>query len=172
MAMTPEQFQQVYPVLSVWIRDLLELFRERAHPVASVRFGKLSHYYSADFLERAKFVVVPRIPIPPLSRMGISQFGALETADFGGAAYLDTFFVKQGQETEPLFFHELVHVVQWAELGPERFLSAYADGLEKYGYAESPLEVMAYKAQWRFEADDEYFDVVKFVKGEIANLTM
>ena len=129
--MTPEEFQRVYPALSRWIAILLETSRERAQSVASASFPRLPQYYPVDILERAKFVVVPRIPVPPLSQMGLPQFSAFETADFGGITYLDTFFLKQGHATESLFFHELVHVIQWEELGPERFLAAYADGLEK-----------------------------------------
>ena len=35
------------------------------------------------------------------------------------------------------------------------------------GYAASPLEAMAYKAQARFESYADPFDVVKFVKQEL-----
>jgi hypothetical protein len=60
---------------------------------------------------------------------------------------------------ESLHFHELVHVVQWRILGPERFLWAYADGLERFGYRNSPLEVVAYDLQERFDAGVKPFDV-------------
>ena len=62
------------------------------------------------------------------------------------AAYLpDTFFVTQGElANEALHFHELIHVVQWRLLGPERFIALYAEGLERFGYRSSPLEVIAY----------------------------
>ncbi len=170
--MTPEEFQRVYPALSRWIGILLATFRERARSVAPARFPRLPEYYPVDILERAKFVVVPRIPVPPLSQMGLSQYSAFETADFGGITYLDTFFVKEGQATETLFFHELVHVIQWGELGPEKFLAAYADGLEKWGYAASPLEAMAYNAQSRFERGTDPFDVVNHVKEELSKLSV
>jgi hypothetical protein len=87
--MTPVEFQRVYPALSRWIGILLATFRDRAQSVASARFPRLPKYYPAHILERVKFVVVPRIPVPPLSQMGLLQFSAFETADFGGITYLD-----------------------------------------------------------------------------------
>ena len=48
-------------------------------------------------------------------------------------------------------FHELVHVVQWEHLGPEKFLLAYGAGLVRFGYERSPLEQMAYVFQANFE---------------------
>jgi hypothetical protein len=46
----------------------------------------------------------------------------------------------------------LIHVIQWQSLGPERFLKTYAEGLERFGYENSPLEKMAYEAEDLFTA--------------------
>lgn len=84
--------------------------------------------------------------------------------DAAGITYLDTYFVKTGAAgIESLHFHELIHVVQWRLLGPERFLAAYADGLEKYGYRDSPLETMAYDAEDRFKNNPALFDAEHLV---------
>ena len=77
-----------------------------------------------------------------------------------GITYFDTYFVRSDEaRRESLHFHELVHVVQWGVLGPERFLASYADGLERFGYRHSPLEEMAYDLQTRFDDDPRPFDV-------------
>jgi len=60
---------------------------------------------------------------------------------------------------ESLHFHELVHVIQWRLLGPEKFLALYADGLERFGYRKSPLERMAFRLQKRFEREAQPFNV-------------
>jgi hypothetical protein len=39
---------------------------------------------------------------------------------------------------ESLYFHELIHLVQWRLLGPERFLAAYASGLEGFWLSQQP----------------------------------
>ena len=47
------------------------------------------------------------------------------------------FFLKPTQsENENVYFHELIHIIQWRLLGPDRFLLAYANGLECFGYRQ------------------------------------
>jgi hypothetical protein len=77
----------------------------------------------------------------------------LEQARFTGATFKDTVFIQVGQpsESESLHFHELVHVVQWNQLGVDNFLLAYGIGLLQFGYRESPLEQMAYSLQAQFD---------------------
>ena len=101
-----------------------------------------------------------RVPVPPLSAMGLARFGQFEQMDMAGITYLDTYFVRADHASdESLHFHELVHVIQWRLLGPERFLAFYADGLERFGYRKSPLEAMAYSFQDRFEREAQPFSV-------------
>jgi hypothetical protein len=42
-------------------------------------------------------LVVDQLPIPPLTAWGLTHFAEVEGRDFGGIAYLDTFFLKQSQ---------------------------------------------------------------------------
>jgi hypothetical protein len=55
-------------------------------------------------------------------------------------------------------------------LGPESFLTAYANGLDEFGYENSPLEKMAYDAEAFFRRSSEIFDVDKFVAERLARL--
>jgi hypothetical protein len=85
-----------------------------------------------------------------------------------GYHYLDTFFVRANQASdESLHFHELVHVIQWRILGLEGFLAAYANGLERFGYRDSPLEAMAYDFQARFDARETAFEVAAEVEARL-----
>jgi hypothetical protein len=119
--------------------------------VASFGFARLPRYFSEALLASARVVLIDRVPKPPLASMGLSRFEEFQRADNDGITYLDTFFVKRSMAAaERLHFHELIHVVQWRLLGPEMFLAAYAAGLETYGYWDSPLETMAYKAEASF----------------------
>jgi len=58
-------------------------------------------------------------------------------------------------------------VVQWQVLGPERFLALYADGLEKQGYRNSPLEVMAYDHEARFNSNRQPYSVEAAVRHQL-----
>ena len=54
-----------------------------------------------------------------------------------------------------------------ADFGPEQFLRLYADGLERFGYSDSPLEVMAYDAEAAFMAED-IFDAEQLVAQKLS----
>jgi len=166
--MTEEQFKAIYPQVSEWIRQTLISHTAKARVVASVGFGRLPLYFSSELLNTTKFVVVDQVPMPPLSAMGLKQFADFERGDWDGVTYLDTFFVRPSRASdERLYFHELIHVLQWRLLGPEHFLAAYADGLETLGYHKSPLEVMAYDAENTFVKVTQPFDARKLVEEQL-----
>jgi hypothetical protein len=129
---------------------------------------RLPRYFSQDLLASAKYVAVERVPTPPLSALGLRRFAGFEEGDYDGITYLDTFFLKRKHAAdEGLYFHELIHIVQWRVLGPERFLAAYADGLERFGYRNSPLEAMAYDAQAAFAGSTQAFNAEKLVAKKL-----
>ena len=165
---TPEVFQRVFPLLREWMKQTLAASAASAKTVASFNFSRLPRYYSQELLRRAKVVLVDKVPVPPLSALGLHQFADFEKMSASGITYLDTYFVRrQEAKWESLHFHELVHVVQWSVLGAERFLALYADGLEKHGYRHSPLEVMAYAHQARFDTDLQPYDVEREVRQQL-----
>jgi hypothetical protein len=135
-----------------------------ARSIASMQFTRLPLYFAERTLQTTKFILLDRVPIPPLSTMGLARFAAFEQGDFDGITYLDTYFLRNHAErNEALHFHELIHVIQWRLLGPDRFLAAYADGLERFGYENSPLEKMAYEAAKLFRDGSTRFDPEKYV---------
>ena len=149
--MTPQEFQEFYPFLAEWLQTTLAKYVSSAQTVASRAFPRLPTYFAPITLETSKVVLVDQLPLPPLSSWGLTRFADFERGDFSGITFLDTFFVKKDQSrNEALHFHELIHIVQWRILGPERFLYLYADGLDRFGYRNSPLEVMAYGAEAQF----------------------
>jgi hypothetical protein len=100
--------------------------------------------------------------------MGLARFADFERGSFDGITYLDTFFLKPAAfNNEKMHFHELVHVIQWRLLGPDRFLFLYANGLECFGYRQSPLEAMAYDAEAAFASSTDIFNVEKMVAGKL-----
>ena len=169
--MTPEEFRTLYPHVIGWIRQTLRAHEKAAKAVASLGFPRLSRYFGNELLTSAKVVVIDRVPMPPLSAMGLSRFAEYEHGDYEGITYLDTFFVKRrSAAAERLHFHELIHVIQWRLLGPEAFLATYAAGLETFGYRDSPLESMAYNAEASFCQSDQLFDVEKLVAEQLSRM--
>ena len=146
--MSPEEFAKAYPALIAWIRNTLTASAHVAKTVASYGFSRLPLYFTKETLASTKVVLVDPLPMPPLSSMGLARFADFVRGDFDGITYVDTIFLKPMQSNnENVHFHELVHVIQWRLLGPDRFLLSYANGLECFGYRKSPLEAMAYDAE-------------------------
>jgi hypothetical protein len=100
--------------------------------------------------------------------MGLAQF---EQTSFWGITYKNTYFIRHEHSlNEAVHFHELVHVIQWGRLGVDTFLLTYAKGLFEFGYDKSPLEMMAYQHQHRFETDPQPYNVEQEVLEQIANV--
>src|SRR5258706_15148678 len=112
--MTTEEFLTLYHNVIGWIRETLSVHEKAAKAVGSLGFPRLSRYFGNELLTWAKVVVIDRVPMPPLSAMGLSRFAEYEHGDYEGITYLDTFFVKRrSAAAERLHFHELIHVIHW-----------------------------------------------------------
>ena len=167
--MTEQEFRAVYPIVLQWLEQTLRQHASATRPVSSLGFNRLPLFYHGAILADSKVVAVQKVPVPPLTAMGLVRFADFERMETAGITYLDTFFVRTDQTwDESLHFHELVHVVQWRILGPERFLWLYADGLERFGYHNSPLEVIAYDLQDRFDDGCKPFDVEAEVRRRLS----
>src|ERR1017187_10830475 len=85
------------------------------------KFPRLPHYFSEGLLNTASVVPSDRPPVPPLSALGLREFADFEGQPARGITYRDTSFLGRADaKDESLHFHELVHVVQWQVLGPDR----------------------------------------------------
>jgi hypothetical protein len=83
-----------------------------------------------------------------------------------------------GHEPRSLGFAEaaalpLTSITAWEALfdrtllGPDRFLLSYANGLECFGYRQSPLEAMAYDAETTFANSTAVFNVETMVAEKL-----
>jgi hypothetical protein len=96
--------------------------------------------------------------------MGLPDFAQMGNASVAGVTYKDTFFVNNLHQTESIYFHELVHVVQWERLGVDNFLLAYVAGLMQFGYQDSPLEQMAYSLQEDFDRESLPDGIIELIR--------
>ena len=92
------------------------------------------------------------------------ELAHIQHISFAGITYKDTFCLQEGQNSESIHFHELVHVVQWARLGVDNFLLAYDDGLVQFGYTHSPLEQMAYSLQQAFANNNLQGQLISYIE--------
>jgi hypothetical protein len=159
------KFHSTLPIVREWIEKELEKNRPNVVPVISLAFPRLNKVFPLDLLKKAQVVVVSgKVPFPPLSRMGLSEFAQMENMPVAGVTYKDTFFISQPYGTESLHFHELVHIIQWERLGVDNFLLAYGVGLMQFGYRDSPLEKMAHSLQIGFDHETLTVNTVETIQ--------
>lgn len=158
------RFHTALPRVRQWINQFLDAHADRARAVSTLGFTRLSACFPRELLERAKVVTVTQVPFPPVDQFGLPELAPMQQMSFDGITFKDTFFLRQGQTSEGLHFHELVHVVQWARLGIDNFLLAYGLGLLRFGYDQSPLEQMAYTLQRSFELGTVPQELVRLIE--------
>jgi hypothetical protein len=155
------------PSVRQWIDAYIQRHSDQACTVSSLNFRKLSSYFPETLLTSTKIVSVPRVIFPPVHLWGVPEFARLQQMSFDGITFKDAYFLRAGCEgQESLHAHELVHVCQWARLGVDRFLLAYAAGVAHYGYEQSPLERMAFEVQGVFEQGHSVTNLVQAIEQQ------
>jgi len=139
------------PLVRSWVDDVVNEHAARAIRASELDFGRLDGYFSEAVLQGTRVASVDRIPIPPLSSFGLPEFAAVEQMAVAGITFKDLCLIHQSLASESVHFHELVHAVQWRALGVDDYMLTYAVGLLQYGYAQNPLEVVAYDLQSQFD---------------------
>ena len=87
--------------------------------MSSFNFPRLPRYFSEGLLNTASVVLCDRLPVPPLSALGLREFADFEGQPARGITYRDTYSLWRADATdESLHFHELVHVVRGRFLAP------------------------------------------------------
>jgi hypothetical protein len=166
------RYLRAFPAIQDWIESALKAHAPRRRSVESFNFRRLPLYFPPVLLKEIGVVTTDRVPVPPLSAAGLTEFRAFEQHQPAGITFRDTYFLKSEDEAnESIHFHELIHALQWQALGDSRFLLLYADGLRRHGYVESPLEAMAFRHQADFDRGREPYDVESAVLEEVRALS-
>ncbi|MFK5915186.1 MAG: hypothetical protein QM484_12500 [Woeseiaceae bacterium] len=125
-------------------------------------------FYPISFLKQAYFVVVEDIPkpnFPSLREIGLGDFIDMKV---DGITYKNIYYIlPHVAQNLRLHFHELVHVAQWGNLGAGNFIQRYISEIQSHGYADAPLEKMAYGLDTHYASRGEKLDVPSYVSEKI-----
>lgn len=146
-----QRLNSALPHVRAWILTNAAMYAANATPIAALGLERTPRYFPAAILEETKAITVSRIPFPPMSAIGVPELAGIEQMAVAGITFDNVCLVHEGLRSESVYFHELVHAVQWRTLGVDDFLLTYGAGLVQYGYARSPLEVMAFDLQSQFD---------------------
>lgn len=168
--MNKETLISAIPAVNTWIDKYIDRHSQERVKLIDAGHPRLSENFTPQLLNNSYYVLVSNIEAPPLAEFGLGELSFFEEGSFGGITFKDTFFVTY--ITESLCFHELIHVIQWDELGAEMFPLLYGAGLAQYGYRHSPLEEVAYSLQERFDRGENIQGLESIVRShcrELAN---
>ncbi len=148
----PQNYLEKIPFVKKWIDNTLLNHNSARIRMSDLNFRRLPSYFQKETLQNTYVIYTDKIPVFPFEEMNLPLFPEMNSINVAGITYMNSFFaLNYLKNDEVLHFHELVHTVQWKQLGSEKFLELYAIGLIEHGYRMSPLECMAYDLQGHFQ---------------------
>ncbi|MGZ5056335.1 MAG: hypothetical protein ACXWAT_15530 [Methylobacter sp.] len=153
--------------INSWIDQALNHYSEQI--VSCERFcPQFNGFYPSEFLANSYFVIIDQLPKPDFPELRQAGFGGFIDMELEGITYKNTYFIKKGYESDvALHFHELVHVLQWQNLGALPFIQRYMEEILRFGYRNAPLEEMAYDLQSHFSMKRQPLNVPDYVQNNI-----
>jgi len=126
-------------------------------------------FFDRQILDQVRVLVLngSRVEDPPFYAMA-KMMGIRNLPSFANVAAVTFVDVVVSHEpfSESLLFHELVHVVQYAQMGSREFAARYVQGFLKNGsYDEIPLEKNACELEGRFSSKNATFSVAEEVRS-------
>ena len=140
----------------------------KAVPLTAAQKSTMQPFFDQGILDQTRVLVLngSRIENPPFYAMA-KMMGTRNLPSFSDVAAVTFVDVVVSHEpfSHSLLFHELVHVVQYAQLGSKEFASRYVQGFLKTGsYDNIPLEKNAYELEERFNGKSAAFSVADEVR--------
>ena len=142
-----------------WIESQRVQHRVHADPLPDTTLAALSGFFEKGTLDRTRIRHVPSIANPPFYKE-FEEAGEAFPLDFtvwAAITFGDVILVNGEQVPGPpshsVVFHEMVHVVQYDELGIHEFARRYVTPFvqSRFNYMSIPLESVAFDLQGRFE---------------------
>ena len=160
----PAMISQLATMVEEYINSSRNKYASQAIPLRDAQRSTMQAYFPAAVLDTARLCVLhgTRVPNPSMYSMA-KMMGIRNLPDFSDMAaitFVDV-IVSHEEFTDALLFHELVHVVQYAQMGIKEFAARYVNGfIQGGGYEQIPLETHAYALDKRFsQTRDESFSV-------------
>jgi hypothetical protein len=150
----PAMVAQLVVMVEDYVSTGRAKYAPQAVPLSDAQRAAMSPFFSSGVLDSARVCVLrgTRVPNPSMYSMAkmIGIRNLPDFADMAAITFVDVIVAHQ-DFTDALLFHELVHVVQYAQMGVKEFSVRYVNGFIQGGsYEEIPLEKQAYELETRF----------------------
>jgi hypothetical protein len=154
---SPGLIGQVAGMVAEYISSSRNKYGAKAVPLTPDQRTAMEPFFPPEILDQTKLLVLrgQRIQDPGFYTMArMMGFRDLPSfSDVAAVTFVDV-IVSHEEFTNALLFHELVHVVQYAQLGVKEFGARYVSGfVSGGGYDGIPLEKNAHELEVRFSAN-------------------
>jgi hypothetical protein len=152
--LSPAMVSQLVTMVEDYIINGQKKYAPQAVPLTDAQRNAMQPFFPAAVLDSTRLCVLhgTRVSNPSMYAMA-KMMGIRNLPDFAEMAaitFVDVIVSHQEFGEAPLF-HELVHMVQYAQLGLKEFAARYVNGFVQGGsYEEIPLEKHAYALESRF----------------------
>jgi hypothetical protein len=150
----PAMVSQLANMVEDYVTSSRKKYAPQAVPLTDAQRTAMQPFFSAAVLDSARLCVLrgTRVSNPSMytmaKMMGIRNLP--DFADMTAITFVDV-IVSHHEFTDALLFHELVHVVQYAQMDMKEFSARFINGFIQGGsYEEVPLEKMAHSLESRF----------------------
>jgi hypothetical protein len=145
---------QLVSMVEDYVTSSRKKYAPQAVPLTDAQHSAMQPFFSAAILDTARLCVLrgARVSNPsmyPMAKMmGIRNLP--DFADMAAITFVDV-IVSHQEFKDALLFHELVHVVQYAQMDLKEFAGRFVNGFIQGGsYEQIPLETHAYALEARF----------------------
>jgi hypothetical protein len=155
----PAMVSQLATMVEDYISTSRKKYAPEAIPLTEAQRAAMQPFFPADILDAVRLCVLrsSRVPNPSMYTMA-KMMGIRDLPDFSGMSAITFIDVVVSHEdfSNDLLFHELVHTVQYSQLGLREFARRYVQGFIDGGsYEEIPLEKSAYDLEGRYSKDPQ-----------------
>jgi hypothetical protein len=153
----PAMVSQLVSMVEDYITSGQKKYAPQALPLTDAQRSAMQPFFPSAVLDSVRLIVLrgTRVSNPSMYAMA-KMMGIRNLPDFSAMAAI-TFvevIVCHQEFTDELLFHELVHVVQYAQMGLKKFAERFVNGFIMAGSFEGiPLEKMAQALEARFSQD-------------------
>lgn len=170
MSLTEQQVNEIIQEVIANLRERQASYLLRAIPLSSAQRASVQGFFPEQLLNEVRVLELrnERVPNPAFQKRAQMR-GYRMMLDFSHMAAIihPQLIIFQEEPYPRVLFHSLVHVVQYAILGLERYLELYVRAFVKTGnYASVPLEAQAFHLARRYT---EYPNRIFSVKAEVEN---
>ena len=178
MTMDEAILQQMMELGLPWLWEQRNLHLARARRLPAEERTALQDYFDHRILGKVRVAAVDRISNPPFyAELKAAGYPTMDISGAMGIAFIDCVVVRKSCQSNPVtwhsvLFHELVHIVQFDILGPEKHLEVYLRGWmdSGYQYPAIPMETQAQRLEARFNRHEPPFSVRDILEQELAGM--